>query len=106
VYITNQYRNYDPADQWYPYWLEIIEVPTDGSGEIRRFCHHRSRRDPQGAFNDGTYIWVNRSGTRMLFTSNFALSDSRDLYMFTIEPRDEPIPPTDLRISDLEKKRP
>ena len=44
VYVAFTDRNYDPQEMWMPYWGEIIQIPLDGSGNVRRLAHHRSRR--------------------------------------------------------------
>ncbi len=84
VYFSYSPRSDDPAVLWSDFWGEIIEVPTDGSGQIRRLVHHRSRP----VSGQSTKYWqpdavVNRQGTKILYRSTY-LSSIGDLYFFDI----------------------
>jgi hypothetical protein len=88
LYISFTARSEDPESVWAPYWGEIVEVPTDGSGQARRLVHHRSREVP----GQVTKFWqadavVNRQGTKILYRSTYGGS-SGDLYMFDLGNRD------------------
>jgi hypothetical protein len=90
-------RSKNPSDLWAPFWGEIVEVPTDGSGLIRRLAHHRSKKveGKSGKFSQADAV-VNRQGTKMIYRSTYGY-DYGDLYIFDISPRDvtqvDDIPP-------------
>ena len=102
-------RSDDPYTEWYPFWGEIIEVPTDGSGKVRRLLHHRSRlvdgRNSKFATPDAN---VSRQGDRIVFRSTYN-TEYGDLFMFDIPPREgstvsddtPPNPPINLSSSSL-----
>jgi hypothetical protein len=83
---------FDPEKEWYPYHGEIIEVPTDGSQQVRRLVHHRSR-PVQGVSQKGTQpdFCINRQGTKIIFKSNFG-GPRTDLYMFDVSQADKRAP--------------
>jgi hypothetical protein len=94
----------DPETTWHPFWGEILEIPTDGSGQIRRLVHHRTRSVP----GRSTKYWqpdfvVNRQGTKIIYRSVY-LSRNGDIFMFDVGDRYKtkpdtirPEPPTGLR---------
>lgn len=57
---------------WAPYTNELLQVKLDGSGTIR-LAHHRSR--PVNSYNWQPKISTSRDGTRVLFASNYDLSN-------------------------------
>jgi hypothetical protein len=58
-------------DEKYPnHDFEIFWVKLDGSGEVRRVAHHHSSRKHGGYFAEQHAV-SNRSGTRIVFTSNW-----------------------------------
>ena len=84
LYVSYSPRSDDPSLLWSDFWGEIIKVPTDGSGQIRRLAHHRSRP----VAGQITKYWqpdamVNRQGTKILYRSTY-LADIGDLYFFDI----------------------
>lgn len=89
IYVSiSASRSSDPYQLWAPYWGEVIEIPTDGSGVVRRLTHHRSKAVPN--VNDKYWtadINVNRQGTKMVFRSVFN-NEIGDLYMFDIHQGD------------------
>ncbi len=104
LYVSYGTNSEDPEELWHPFWGEIIEVPTDGSGEVRRLVHHRSRRVPGKI--DKYYqadAVVDRQGTKILYRSTY-VSQVGDLYMIDIGSRSgdsndttPPNPPTGLQ---------
>ena len=89
LYVSYLANSDDPEELWWPFWGEIIEVPTDGSGLVRRLAHHRTREVP----GEIDKYWqadavVNRQGTKILYRSTY-LASVGDLYMFDITDRDE-----------------
>jgi hypothetical protein len=104
IYVGYHRRSEDVDELWSPFWDEIIEVPTDGSQEVRRFLHHYShyvsgksmkyyQPDPM----------VNRQGTKLIYRSTYN-NDIGDLYMFDVGTRGTdqsdnmpPNPPINLR---------
>jgi len=89
VYVAYSARSKDPRSSWQPYWGEIVEVPTDGSGKVRRLVHHRSQDIPgRSAKASQPDFNVNHAGTKIIFRSTFA-STTADLYMFDVSPREE-----------------
>lgn len=104
VYISlSGRRSDDPEELWAPFWGEIIEVPTDGSGEVRRLLHHRSRpiEGKSEKFFQPDAV-VNRQGTKIVFRSTYN-THYADLFMFDVGSRDEsysdttpPNPPVNL----------
>jgi hypothetical protein len=103
-YMAYMTRSEKPDEMWYPYWGEILEVPTDGSGAIRRLLHHRTR---EVTGKTDKYIQpdlvVNRQGTKIIYRSVY-LSRIGDIYMFDVGDRNNsggdttpPGPPTGLR---------
>ncbi|MBN1996893.1 fibronectin type III domain-containing protein [candidate division KSB1 bacterium] len=104
LYVSYGTNSEDPEELWHPFWGEILEVPTDGSGEVRRLVHHRSRRIPNKI--DKYYqadAVVDRQGTKILFRSTY-ISNVGDLYMINIGSRNgdsnddtPPNPPTGLQ---------
>ncbi len=90
VYAALETRGQDPTVRWWPYWGEIIEIPTDGSQRIRRLAHHRSRTlDGSGhRFKYQPDLWVNRQGDKIIFKSNYGTEYS-DLYIFDLESHEQ-----------------
>jgi len=89
LYVSFSARSDDPESVWAPFWGEIVEIPTDGSGEVRRLVHHRSREV------DGktTKYWqadavINRQGTKILYRSTYGGSTA-DLYFFDVGSRND-----------------
>ncbi len=89
IYMSLTDRGFDPTETWFPYYGEIIEIPTDGSERIRRLVHHRSH-EVAGMSQKATQpdFCINRQGDRIFFKSNMGQMKT-DLYMFEITPRDE-----------------
>lgn len=80
-------RSDDPNSLWATFWGEIIEIPTDGSGKVRRLVHHRTRK-VKGK-SEKYYqpdLVVNRQGTKIIYRSTYN-TNFADLYMFDIPPR-------------------
>ncbi len=88
AYVSYEDR-YESVGEWYPFWGEIIEVPTDGSQAVRRLLHHRAWKN--GDEIDKYYqpdINVNRQGTKMMYRSNY-INQIGDLYFFDIGERND-----------------
>lgn len=112
IYVSYEYRSDNPNVLWSPFWGEIIEVPTDGSQKVRRFVHTRSHKVEKSHKYYQPDAMVNRQGTRIIYRSTYNTGIG-DIYMFSIEPRDEdngggggstsddtpPNPPTNLSYS-------
>jgi hypothetical protein len=68
---------------------EIVQVATDGSQQIRRLLHHRSKVDGRTA---STGYWampkptISRDGRFVAYTSNWGGSGRYDLFIARIEP--------------------
>ncbi|MDZ7725637.1 MAG: hypothetical protein U5R06_23140 [candidate division KSB1 bacterium] len=81
MYVSYQDR-VESLGQWYPFWGEIIQVPTDGSGATRRLVHHRARDNGDRISKYYTPdINVNRQGSKIVFRSNY-INQIGDLYWF------------------------
>ncbi len=90
VYVSlTATRSDDPEKLWAPFWGEIIEVPTDGSGEVRRLLHHRSRpvAGENAKFSTPDAV-INRQGTKIVFRSTYNTRYG-DLFMFDVGSRDD-----------------
>lgn len=105
IYAAYHNRSDDPNRSWAPFWDEVIEIPTDGSGKVRRFAHHRSHYVPGHSMKyyqpDAV---INRQGTKIVYRSTYNHGVG-DLYMFDVGTRsiDESDvlaanPPVNLRI--------
>jgi hypothetical protein len=87
IYVSYQNRSDDPNELWSPFWDEIIEVPTNGSQQVRRFVHHRSHYvSGQSSKYYQPDAVVNRQGTKLIYRSTYN-SGIGDLYMFDIGSR-------------------
>gem|GEM_PF-967696 len=87
LYVSFWPRSDDPSRLWAPFWGEIVEIPTDGSGEVLRLVHHRSREvagKPEKYWQPDAVI--NRQGTKIVFRSTF-IGSTGDLYMFDVGSR-------------------
>lgn len=62
----------------YPLAWELYMVAMDGSGAVRRFCHHRSTYH---TYSDIPRPNVSRDGKWVAFTSNWNDSGRRDMYV-------------------------
>ena len=62
---------------------EIIQAATDGSGRLRRLCHHRS---VYKSYWDSPRANISRDGRFVCFTSNWGGSDRRDVFILKIPP--------------------
>jgi hypothetical protein len=58
---------------WVPYANELLQVKLDGSGSTTRWAHHRSR--PVNTYNWEPKLDISRDGTRLLYASNYDLSN-------------------------------
>ena len=88
MYVSYQDR-VESTGQWYPFWGEIIQVPTDGSGATRRLVHHRARDNGDRISKYYTPdINVNRQGSKIVYRSNY-INLIGDLYWFDIGYRDD-----------------
>ncbi len=104
IYVGYHRRSEDVDKLWSPFWDEIIEVPTDGSREVRRFLHHYSH------YVEGKSMkyyqpdpMINRQGTKLIYRSTYNTGIG-DLYMFDVGTRSTdqndntaPNPPINLR---------
>jgi len=88
IYMALSDRGFNPEETWFPYYGEILEIPTDGSQQIRRLVQHRSH-DLEGVSPKGTQpdFCINRQGDRIIFESNMGTTKT-DLYMFEVTPRE------------------
>ena len=104
IYVGYHRRSEDADDLWSPFWDEVIEVPTDGSQEVRRFMHHYSHYVPGKSMK---YYqpdpMINRQGTKLIYRSTYN-NGIGDLYMFDVGTRGTdqsdntpPNPPINLR---------
>jgi hypothetical protein len=83
VFLALEQRS-DPASYWAPYWGEILAIATDGSGDVVRLVHHRSRRvGSQGHYAYQPDFNVNNQGSKIVFHSTFGLGNC-DLYLFDV----------------------
>ena len=60
---------------------EIFQVATDGSGKVRRLCHHRSIYK---SYWDTPRANISRDGRFVCFTSNWGGSDRRDVFILKV----------------------
>lgn len=68
----------DDEAGWLPFEDEVFAIKMDGSGTVQRYTHHHSKRySPSTPDSDNSVYFaephatVNRSGTRILFGSNW-----------------------------------
>ncbi|MBN2001422.1 putative Ig domain-containing protein, partial [candidate division KSB1 bacterium] len=106
IYVSYDDNSEDLLDWWFPFWGEIFELPTDGSGIIRRLVHHRTR--PVDGRNEKYYqadINVNRQKTKCIYRSTYN-TEIGDIYMFDIGNRTgaadviQPLSPLQLTSTD------
>lgn len=87
IYVSYHNRSDDPNKLWSPFWDEVIEIPTDGSQQVRRFVHHLSHFvDGQSTKYYQPDAVVNRQGTKLIYRSTYNTGIG-DLYMFDIGTR-------------------
>ena len=90
----------DPAT-WFPFEDEIFAIKLDGSQQVERIAHHRSRRfSPTTPDSDTSVYWaephatVSRKGDRILFGSNWREAveqvSSVDAYLADLRPMRAP----------------
>ncbi len=90
IYVSYDNQKDDPFRKWSQFWSEILEVPTDGSGIVRRLAHHRTRRVPgRGHKYSQADINVNRQGTRIFYRSTYG-SEIGDVYLIDVGTRHAP----------------
>ncbi|MFN2456382.1 MAG: hypothetical protein ABR577_19470, partial [Pyrinomonadaceae bacterium] len=68
---------------------ELFQVKTDGSGSVRRFCHHRSiyGLNNTDAYWDQPRANISRDGQFVAFTSNWSTANGRrDMFIVKIPP--------------------
>jgi hypothetical protein len=85
IFIAFEVKSEDPTQDWAPYWGEIVAVATDGSGEVVRLLHHRSRKvgdQMQKAFQPD--FFPNNAGDKIIFQSTYGVGGP-DLYIFDFE---------------------
>jgi len=96
AYWALETDNFDPAKRWDKYKGEIVEIPLDGSLEVRRLLHHRCRlsEDVPHTFGDQPEMWINHAGDRLFFRSNMFMKKGtngqrhgHDLFFVRIPPR-------------------
>jgi len=75
----------DDSLSWQPFEDEIFALKLDGTGDVQRLCHHRSRRfSPTTPDSDNSVYYaephatVSPSGTRILFGSNWRQNIEQD----------------------------
>jgi len=72
-------------DRKYPnHDFEIFWVRMDGSGEVQRVAHHHSSREYGGYFAEQHAV-TNRSGTKIVFSSNWGKERVSD-FLITLDP--------------------
>jgi len=97
VYGALESDGHSPTNgTWYRYQGELIEVPLDGSLEVRRLLHHRARpatSDPH-TWEDQPEPWINHAGDRLFFRSNMCMEQGtdgqtwgHDLFFVALPPR-------------------
>ncbi|MBN1559456.1 Ig-like domain-containing protein [candidate division KSB1 bacterium] len=87
IHVSYHNRSNDPNALWSPFWDEIIEVPTDGSQQVRRFLHHHSHYvTGQSTKYYQPDAVVNRQGDKLIYRSTYNTGIG-DLYMFDIGDR-------------------
>jgi hypothetical protein len=85
LFLGYHARSSSPEELWYPYWGEIVAVPTDGSGHAIRLVHHRSRAPEGVGESKATNLVhnVNNGGTKVIFQSSCGSADT-DLYFLDL----------------------
>lgn len=75
----------DDSLDWQPFEDEIFALRLDGSGDVQRLCHHRSRRfSPSTPDSDNSIYYaephssVSPSGSRIVFGSNWRQNIEQD----------------------------
>jgi hypothetical protein len=91
IFVGYESRSDIPEEDWAPYWGEIFAVPTDGSGNVVRLVHHRSRKvgeQSQKAYQPDFFI--NNAGNKIVFNSTFGIGGA-DLYLLDLSDVISPI---------------
>ena len=70
-----------------PFHGEIFLVKTDGSGEVRRFVHHRAQLI---SYYDSNFGNISRDGQFVAFASNWDNSSRHDLFIARVPSVDPP----------------
>ena len=104
VYVdTYNPTNPTPPVGWAPYTNELLQVKLDGSQTLR-LAHHRSRPNPNNAYNWEPRISTSRDGSRVVYNSNYDLqaiegypAEYSDVYLVALGS-----PPTGLVAGALE----
>jgi hypothetical protein len=89
IFIAFEVKSEDPTQDWSQYWGEIVAVATDGSGDVVRLLHHRSRKvgdQIQKAFQPD--FFPNNAGDKIVMQSTYGVGGP-DLYIFDFERGDE-----------------
>lgn len=75
----------DDSLSWMPFEDEVFALKMDGSGDVERYAHHRSRRfSPTTPDSDHSFYFAephatpNRSGAKVLFGSNWRINLAQD----------------------------
>jgi hypothetical protein len=76
--FDDEFRTKAPRDDWFPFENEVFAVKVDGSADVMRFAHHRSRAwyakggEPRHTYEAEPHAAVNRSADRLVFGSNWS----------------------------------
>ncbi|HUV38108.1 MAG TPA: hypothetical protein VMY39_00765, partial [Planctomycetota bacterium] len=62
---------------------EIMQAATDGSGRVRRLCHHHSTNRH---YWDTPRANISRDGRFVTFTSNWGGANRRDVFILKVPP--------------------
>jgi len=99
IFIAFEVKSDDPTQDWSQYWGEIVAVATDGSGDVVRLLHHRSREvgdQVQKAFQPD--FFPNNAGDKIVLQSTYGVGGP-DLYIFDFEGGGEVEVPTFIDVS-------
>jgi hypothetical protein len=84
----------DDSTSWMPFEDEIFAVKMDGKGDVQRYAHHYSKRYSTSTPDSDNSIYfaephatVNKTGTRILFGSNWRknISQNKSVDTYLIE---------------------
>jgi len=99
TWALNWVQRNDTGNAVRPFENEIFQIKTDGSNQVRRLAHHRSKFDD---YNDQPNANISLDGRYVAFTSNWGnAAGRRDLYIVQIVSGSDSTPPrtpTGLRV--------
>ncbi|MEI7903889.1 MAG: hypothetical protein WCI43_00565 [Candidatus Firestonebacteria bacterium] len=82
ILVSNYTANKSPCSGLFK--DEIFLLATDGSGRVKRICHHRSDYLKTKEYWDSPRANISRNGKFVVYTSNWGASGRRDVFIAKI----------------------